>query len=107
AEMKKGAGEKGSDNAGPDVMRYLKPGDGHAGDSWCAAFVSYCFDSGNSGAMPYKYTIGAQDTLKQLKKKGWAYQATLENPPAPGDIIVWWRGKAGGWQGHIGIVSEY
>jgi hypothetical protein len=107
AEMKKGAGEKGRDNAGPDVTRYLKPGNGKTGDSWCAAFVSYCFDGGNPGTMPYKYTIGAQDTLKQFEKKGWAYQASVENPPAPGDIIVWWRGKVPGWKGHIGIVSKY
>jgi CHAP domain len=106
-ELAAGAGEAGGDNKGPDVMRYHAVTGGKAGESWCASFVSYCFKEGNPGAMPYAPNKGARATLKAFKDKGWAYQADLDNPPEPGDIVVWWRNKLESWEGHIGIVSGY
>ncbi len=106
AEMNRGAGEQGGDNLGPDVHMYLN-GLVPDGSSWCAGFVSYCF--AHSGlAMPYKYSVGAQDILGQFKKKGWLYTASVTNPPEPGDIIVFTRAtKAEPWLGHIGLVHGY
>ncbi|HBH87594.1 MAG TPA: peptidoglycan-binding protein, partial [Syntrophaceae bacterium] len=26
--------------------------------------------------------------------------------PKPGDIVVWWREKLEGWQGHVGLVHQ-
>lgn len=107
AELAKGAGEAGGDNKGPDVMRYHAITGGSAGDSWCASFVAFCFDQGNPGAMPYEPTYGARETLTRFKKKGWSYRASFDQPPAPGDIIVWWREATTSWKGHIGLVSAY
>jgi peptidoglycan hydrolase-like protein with peptidoglycan-binding domain len=106
-ELSAGAGESGSDNAGPDVMRYHAVAGGQAGWDWCASFVSYCFSEGNPGTTIFEPTVGARDLLKKFKDKGWAYQATVENPPEPGDIVVWWRTALNHWHGHIGIVVGY
>jgi peptidoglycan hydrolase-like protein with peptidoglycan-binding domain len=105
AELARGAGESGGNNKGPDVKSYLNgiidpPAD------WCAAFVSFCFK--NSGhPMPYNYSLGARDVLKQLKDNGWGVKVNAEAPPVPGDVIVWWRNAPDAWQGHIGIVHGY
>jgi hypothetical protein len=77
------------------------------GNSWCAGFVSYCF-SHSGVAMPFRYSVGAQDILGQFKKKGWVYAASATNPPEPGDIIVFTRAtKKEPWLGHIGLVHGY
>lgn len=106
-ELKDGSGEEGGNNKGPDIRRYHAVTGASEGDSWCASFVSYCFHEGNPRAMPFNPSAGARDVLAQFKRKGWNYQASVANPPAPGDIVVWWRGSATGWMGHIGIVAEY
>lgn len=106
-ELKNGAGEQGGDNRGPDIKRYHEGTGASEGDDWCASFVSYCFKKENPGAMPYKATAGARDTLAKFKAKGWDFVASVNNPPAAGDIIVWYRGPRDGWKGHIGIVSDY
>ena len=102
-----GKGESGGDNQGADVMKYHAVTGAKAGDSWCASFVSYCFNQGNPGNMPYNPTAGARETLKRFKDTGWTYEASLDTPPRPGDIIVFWRGPKTGWMGHIGIVESY
>jgi hypothetical protein len=106
-ELANGAGEQGGNNSGPDVMRYHGVTGTPAGASWCASFVAYCFKTGNGGTMPYQATAGARDTLAKFKAKGWGFNASVNNPPAAGDIIVWYRGPRNGWMGHIGIVSDY
>ncbi len=75
-ELSAGAGESGSDNAGPDVMRYHAVAGGQAGWDWCASFVSYCFSEGNPGTTVFEPTVGARDLLKKFKNKGWAYSRT-------------------------------
>jgi hypothetical protein len=102
-----GKGETTGDNKGPDVMRYHAITGAPSGASWCASFVSFCFHEGNPGAMPYKATAGARETLKRFKDKGWTYTASVNSPPEPGDILVFWRGSKTGWMGHIGIVESY
>ncbi len=105
AEMAAGHGEEGGNNMGPHVARYLNgilapPAD------WCAGFVSWCFK--NSGQpMPYPYSLGARDVLKKLRDRGFGIAPGDADPPQPGDVIVWWRGSPGGWQGHVGLVHSY
>lgn len=106
-EFAKGAGEAGSDNHGPDIRRYHEVTGASEGESWCASFISYCFKEGNGGTTPYQPTAGARKTLARFKAKGWDFAASVNNPPAAGDIIVWYRGPRNGWMGHIGIVSDY
>ena len=104
-ELAAGRGEIGGNNMGPDVAKYLH-GIVQPPADWCAAFVSWCFQ--NSGQdMPYKFTLGARDTLQQLRKKGWGISPNDSAPPLPGDVIVWWRGSPTGWQGHIGLIHSY
>jgi hypothetical protein len=108
AEMAAGAREIGGDDRGPFCKKYLALTGLDEGNDWCAAFVSFCFHEGNPGAMPYKPTAGARATLKAFTDKGWGYKASFDNPPLPGDIIVWWRKSLkNSWKGHIGIVSGY
>jgi len=103
-ELANRAGETVGDNCGPDIDRYNAAA---AGSSWCASFVSFCFDAGNPGAMPFAPEAGARALLKEFKDKGWDYKASLESPPAPGDIIVWWRESLSSWKGHIGLIADY
>ncbi len=105
AEYAAGRGESGGNNKGPDVKKYLNGVVGE-GSNWCAGFVSWCF-ANSDGTMPYKYTVGARDTLSQLKKKGYGVAVSDASPPLPGDIVVWWRVAKSSWEGHIGIVVDY
>jgi hypothetical protein len=103
-EMKAGAGEIGGNNRGPYVVKYLN-GLAPEGSSWCAAFVSWCFAQDPTG-IPFRYTVGARDLLSQLKKRGWAREPGAGYQPEPGDIVIWWRVRADGWQGHTGLVHQ-
>jgi len=108
AEYRRGAGETGGNNRGPDIRRYL---DGRApeGSDWCAGFVSYCFRAGaeaSGRSMPFSYSVGARDIRNQLRNRGFEYKASHAAPPQPGDIVTWWRGSQAGWQGHIGLVHS-
>lgn len=108
-ELKAGAGEVGGNNRGPWVKKYLDPGRGVEGNSWCAAFVSWCYlqaVDGHMHAMPFNYSIGARDIYNQLRSKGWHYDGTGARQPKPGDIVCWWRESPSSWKGHIGLVHH-
>lgn len=100
-EMTAGAGERGGNNLGPDVRKYLN-GLADPPQNWCAAFVSWCFDQHPDGA-PFKYTLGARDLFRQCRDQDWAYDIST-TAAAPGDIVAWTRPGPKGWEGHIGIV---
>ena len=110
-EMLAGAGEVGGNNQGPFVAKYHRVTQDILKEkqwNWCAAFVSFCFRNGSARIgkdMPFKYSGGAQNILKQFQAKGWGYKPS-EKDPMPGDIVVWKRGSAA-WMGHIGIVYKY
>jgi hypothetical protein len=103
-ELQAGASEVGGDNRGPFVRKYLN-GIADEGNSWCAGFVSFCF-SQNPAGMPFPYTVGARDILKKFRDKGWTHEPQSGYAPKPGDIVVWWRVKLDGWQGHVGLVHQ-
>jgi hypothetical protein len=103
-ELKAGAREEGGNNRGPWVRKYLN-GIVDEGNSWCAAFTSWCFSQGVA-PMPFRYSVGARNILAQFKKKGWAREPGSGYLPEPGDVVVWWRVKADGWQGHVGLVFD-
>ncbi len=108
AELNEGAGELGGNNRGPWVKKYLQPAGLAEGNSWCAAFVSWCFlqaAGGNKPDMPFKYSAGARNIYNQLKKNGVVYNG-LATPPEPGDIAVWWRVSMASGFGHVGIVHH-
>ncbi|HEX2882147.1 MAG TPA: peptidoglycan-binding protein [Polyangiaceae bacterium] len=103
-ELKAGAGEVGGNNKGPFVKKYLN-GKAPEGSNWCAGFVSHCFAQGKA-PLPLEYSVGGRAILGQLSKKGWAHKPNSGYQPEPGDIVVWWREKADGWMGHIGLVYQ-
>jgi uncharacterized protein (TIGR02594 family) len=57
--------------------------------SWCAAFVNYCL---KKNGYNYSHSLLAKDWLKT--------GIEIKNP-LPGDVVVFWRGKKNGWQGHV------
>jgi len=103
-ELKAGAGEEGGNNMGPWVQKYLH-GLAPIGSSWCAAFTSWCF-SQNPGGSPFQYTVGARMLLDEFREKGWEHDPESRYEPVPGDVVIWWRVQADGWQGHAGIVHQ-
>ncbi len=102
-----GHGEEGGNNSGQFVARYHRiddDGDDDDDGSWCAAFVSYCFEEGAKALgieMPFKRSGGAKKLFSNIAATG----STVEDPK-PGDVICWDRGTPGSWQGHIGIVES-
>jgi len=103
-ELKDGAGEVGGNNRGPYVKKYLN-NLAPEGEPWCAGFVSYCY-SKNSVNIPFPYTVGAREILRQFDKRGWAYKPSGGYLPQPGDIVVWWRDQLSSGRGHIGLVHQ-
>lgn len=108
-ELDAGAGEEGGNNKGPWVRKYLQPSGLAEGNSWCAAFISWCFleaAGGDIKSMPFKYSAGARNIYNQLKQKNMIYDVNLLFPQ-PGDIVTWWRVSMASGFGHIGIVHHY
>jgi hypothetical protein len=104
AELNAGAGEIGGNNKGKWVRKYLN-GIAPEGSSWCAGFTSWCYSQIPQG-IPFTYSVGARDILRQFKERGWDAPPNTGYAPEPGDIVVWWRVRADGWQGHVGLVHS-
>lgn len=104
SELKVGAGEVGGNNRGPFVKKYMN-GLAPEGEPWCAGFLSYCFSKIPSG-MPFPYTVGARDVLRQFKKKSWAQPPNSGYVPQPGDVVVWWRESLSSGKGHVSLVHQ-
>ena len=102
-EMRAGARELDRNNDGPWVAKYLN-GLTPPPAEWCAGFVSWCFTHA-PGGMPFRYSLGARAIRDDFRRRGWLYEAAKETP-APGDIVVWWRGQPDGRAGHIGLVYK-
>lgn len=62
--------------------------------NWCAAFVNYCMEE-----------LGVSHP-HSLLAKDWMKIGTPVKEPQPGDIVVFWRGKEKGWQGHVGFFIK-
>jgi peptidoglycan hydrolase-like protein with peptidoglycan-binding domain len=103
-ELRKNAGEIGGNNRGLWVRKYLH-GLAPEGSSWCAAFVSWCYQSA-PGGIPFGYTVGARKMLAEFRDLGWSHPPGDGYLPAPGDVVVWWRVSLEGWMGHAGMVYE-
>ncbi len=62
--------------------------------NWCAAFVNYCMEE---LSVTHPHSLLAKD---------WMKVGTPVKEPQPGDIVVFWRGKQKGWQGHVGFFIK-
>lgn len=101
AESFVGVTEATGNNDGPEVEMFLHSVGRHKGDSWCAAFVSYCLTAADvkepkirSGlARAFKKSKGlidANDVLRGIKKV------------EPGSIVGWEKGNT--IFGHLGFA---
>lgn len=107
-EILQNAREIGGNNKGPFVKKYLQPAGLNVGESWCAAFVSWCFFKAvgeDKNKMPFKYHAGARNIFNQYKAKGWIIDNATQEP-LPGDIAAFWRISLQSGKGHIGIVHH-
>jgi len=87
---------KGSEN--PIIMEYFDAvGHGWVKEDevpWCAAFVGACLEE---AGVKSTGSLAARSYLRWGKK--------VDNP-SYGDIVVFWRGKRDGWQGHVGFYVK-
>ncbi len=103
-----GKGEEGGNNSGPFVeMLHGKEYDGDPDNdgSWCAAFVSWCFEQacqGSGSEMPFVRSVGAKRLFQRIGDAGEKVHLPFLQP---GDVVCWDRGQPGSWQGHIGFVE--
>ena len=98
-----GTKEKTNHNDGPVVEKFLKSVGRKKGDSWCAAFVSYCLQaakvlyprihSGLARSFKLKNSLKAKDVLIGKYKI------------LPGTIIIWEKGST--VFGHVGFVEKW
>jgi len=85
--------------------------------NWCAAAVGTWIHqaaAAKSVAPPIAGSAGAKNTMEQLQdpsnpEVGWLDVAQIRAANGsniePGMVVIWQRGPAGSWMGHIGIVS--
>ena len=96
AKQEIGHGERGQNNCGKYVKKYMQ---GKDDLPWCTGFVSYVINK--SGYEKLGYPVSA----KQLWNKGKKLGLEVKTPKA-GDIICFWRNSPNSWQGHIGIIEK-
>ncbi len=87
-------------NDGYEVEKFLKSVGRKKGDSWCAAFVSYCLTAVNH---PFPVRSGLARSF--VKKKSLLATSVLQGREQvnTGDLIIWQKGNS--ISGHIGIVA--
>jgi hypothetical protein len=100
-----GKGERGGDNRGPDVERYIAPA--RPPQNWCAGFVGWCYEQAAAElgiALPFQRSLGA----KRLGRNVGAVGRTFTDPALakPGDLMVFSRGAKGSWMGHVAMVED-
>lgn len=85
------------DNRGPAIRRYIQLAHcGNEGDPWCAIFTNAALEAsgvrGSRSAMARSY-VG--DKANFIRLAG----------PAPGCIVVFWRGAMSSPYGHVGFYT--
>jgi hypothetical protein len=98
-------------NKGPEVSEYLRRAGVPPGNSWCCAFVYWCFDEAAQAmgrANPMVKTAGCLDHWNRAAGKGAARipAAQAKNDPSlikPGMIFIM---DHGGGLGHTGLIES-
>lgn len=63
--------------------------------AWCGLFVGHCISS----------TLDREPTpANLLSARSWE-RFGIKTDPTPGAVMVFWRGSATGWQGHVGFYA--
>jgi TIGR02594 family protein len=63
---------------------------------WCAAFV---------GAVLADSGVEPTGSLLARSYLDWGDRVDLD-AARPGDVVIFWRGRRDGWQGHVGFLAE-
>lgn len=58
---------------------------------WCAIFINWCLNK-----------VGIKGTAKANARSFLSWGVPVQKPIV-GDVVVFWRGKKSGWQGHVGF----
>lgn len=97
AQKEIGVAEIAGDKHNPRILQYHQATHLKATAdeiSWCAAFVNWCLkESGNLGTM-------------RADARSFLEWGAPTNNPQIGDIVVFWRVKKSGWQGHVAFYVE-
>lgn len=81
-------------NAGPAIERYIAGGHcGQVGDPWCAIFANFCLEQCGVGG------------TRSASSQSWRTHPDFVQlaGPAPGAIVVFWRGTRASGLGHVGF----
>ena len=96
AENLKGIREKVGKGSNPLILDWAQNLDVHYPDDdipWCGLFVAHCMRVSVPKEIIPNNPLGARNWL----------QYGQECKPVLGAILVLWRGKRNGWQGHVGF----
>ena len=98
-----GTVEKTNHNDGPIVEKFLKSVGRKKGDSWCAAFVSYCL---HAGRVSYPRIYSGLARAFKLKSSFKSKDILIgKYKILPGTIVVWEKGQT--LFGHVGFVEKW
>jgi len=95
-----GVKEATGKNDGYEVEKFLKSVGRKKGDSWCAAFVSYCLTTTNH-PFPVRSGLARAFVIKQSILATHVLQGIKQ--VSRGDLIIWQKGSS--ISGHIGFVA--
>jgi uncharacterized protein (TIGR02594 family) len=62
---------------------------------WCGSFVAWCLREAD---IPYK-------AARAAAARSWLSWGRRLDTPTIGCVVVFWRGKRDGWQGHVGFYA--
>ena len=82
----------------PEVMQFFHksgfPSIANDEVNWCAAFVNFCMEKEG-----YSHP-------NSLLARAWLKMGQRVDIPKPGDLVIFWREKHKGWQGHVGFFIK-
>jgi len=98
AQRLRGTLERPGSASNPVILDWAKQAEiPYSGDdvAWCGLFVAHCI-----GATLPDEPLPSRP-LSARAWTGWGRQVT----PRLGSVLVFWRGKRSGWQGHVGFYA--
>ena len=98
-----GTVEKTNHNDGPVVEKFLRSVGRKKGDSWCAAFVSYCLQAGEVSYPGIHSGLARNFKLRSSLKAKDVLIGKYKI--LPGTIVVWEKGNT--VFGHVGFVERW
>lgn len=95
AQAEIGVTERRGPDSNPRIVEYFLAVDGEDrpdSQSWCSAFIFWTALQANAK------TEGAS-----LAARSWLHVGEPTTSPHPGDIVIFWRNREAGWEGHVGL----